>query len=160
MNEMEALMAHALAIEVEATERYCELADVMETHNNPEVALLFRRMQAIESIHADQIRRQMGWTAAPPTAATDRPETPSHEEMHYLMQPWHALEIALAGEERALAFFTELARAASSATVREAAEWLAAEEREHVELVRQWMSKVPRPGHEWPVDPDPPRYVD
>ena len=51
-----ALMSTALAIELEAADRYGELADVMETHNNPEVAALFRRMQSIEGMHADAIR--------------------------------------------------------------------------------------------------------
>ena len=50
------LMAQALAIEIEAAQRYAELADVMETHNNREVADLFRRMATIESRHADAIR--------------------------------------------------------------------------------------------------------
>lgn len=159
---LDELMAHALAIEVEAAERYGELADVMETHNNREVAALFRRMQLIEGKHAETIRREMGWTEAPPAAAAPAPgpETASHDEIHYLMQPWHALEIALAGEERALRFFTELARAASVPSVRAAAVRLAAEEREHVELVRSWMTRVPRPAGDWSVDPDPPRYVD
>ena len=159
-----ALMATALAIELEAAERYGELADVMETHNNREVAALFRRMQAIEGLHADAIRAEMGWTgAAPPGAALaepEGPETPAYDDVHYLMQPYHALAVALAAEERALRFFTELARVATVDSVRAAALRLADEEREHVELVREWMRKVPKPDHDWPVDPDPPRYVD
>ncbi|MCC6194178.1 MAG: rubrerythrin [Burkholderiales bacterium] len=159
------LMANALAIELEAAERYGELADVMETHNNPEVATLFRRMQHIETLHAETIRNEMGWTGAPPAQAAslgepEGPETAAYDDVHYLMQPYHALEIALAAEERALAFFTGLARAAAAAPVREAAERLAEEEREHVELVRQWMSRVPKPDHDWRTDPDPPRYTD
>ena len=159
-----ALMSTALAIELEAAERYGELADVMETHNNREVAALFRRMQAIEGLHADAIRAEMGWTgAAPPGAALaepEGPETPAYDDVHYLMQPYHALAVALAAEERALRFFTDLARVATVDSVRAAALRLADEEREHVELVREWMRKVPKPDHDGPVDPDPPRYVD
>ena len=159
-----ALMSTALAIELEAAERYGELADVMETHNNPDVAALFRRMQAIEALHADAIRKEMGWTRAAPAAAAlaepEGPETPGYDDVHYLMQPYHALEIALAAEERAVRFFGDLARVATTATVREAAQRLAAEEVEHVELVREWMRKVPKPDHDWLVDPDPPRYMD
>ena len=159
------LMANALAIELEAAERYGELADVMETHNNLDVAELFRKMQKIETLHAEAIRNEMGWTGTPPVAASvlaDRegPESPAHDDVHYLMQPYHALEIALAAEERALRFFTDLASAAGAASVRGAAQRLADEEREHVELVRDWMSRVPKPDHDWRVDPDPPRYVD
>ena len=34
------------------------------------------------------------------------------------------------------------------------------EEREHVELVRAWLKKVPEPDADWAIDPDPPRYTD
>jgi rubrerythrin len=160
------LMAQALAIEIEATQRYAELADVMETHNNPEVAALFRRMAEIEGRHADAIRVEMGWTVSPPPAVRpawtgpEAPETVEHNDLHYLMRPYHALQVALAAEERAERFFAELARIATVDSVREAARLLAAEEREHVELVRQWMTKVPAPERDWAVDPDPPRYID
>jgi len=35
------LLSHALALESEASERYAELAEQMQTHNNPDVAELF-----------------------------------------------------------------------------------------------------------------------
>jgi rubrerythrin len=156
------LMAHALAIEIEACERYTELADIMETHNNRDVATLFRRMAAIERRHAEAIRVEMGWPAdqAPVVerAAAEGPETVEPGDLHYLMQPYHALEVALAAEERAERFFRELARSATTASVRDAAQALAEEEREHVALVREWMTRVPPPQRDWAVDPDPPRY--
>jgi hypothetical protein len=34
---------------------------------------------------------------------------------------------------------------------------MAAEEREHVDLMRDWMKRVPRPKAGWDEDPDPPR---
>jgi rubrerythrin len=76
------------------------------------------------------------------------------------MQPYHALELALANEQRAERFFGELARAAATALVRKAARALQAEEREHVELIRAWMEKVPKPEAGWAHDPDPPIYTD
>ena len=69
---LEELMAQALAMEREAVERYTELADVMETHNNREVAALFRTHgRTTRRKHAEQIMAQMGWTQppAPPRAA-------------------------------------------------------------------------------------------
>ena len=156
------LMQTALAIEIEAAQRYAELADVMETHNNPEVAALFRRMMEIEGRHADTIRAELGGQYSPLSVvmASEAPETAPLDDVHYLMLPYHALAIALAAEERALRFFTELAQVATVESVRAAAQLLADEEREHVELVRQWMAKVPAPDANWAVDPDPPRYVD
>jgi len=162
---LEEFMARALAIEQEAALRYEEFADSMETHNNPEVAQLFRTMAGYESKHAAQIMAEMGWTSAPPVPdgswpSFEPPESAPHEQVHYLMQPWHALQVALQAEQRAEAFFAELARVAPDGPVREAALKLQAEEREHVELVKAWLAKVPEPDRDWETDPDPPRLVD
>jgi rubrerythrin len=160
-------MTLALAMETEAAKRYAEFADAMEMHNNLEVAALFRKMADIEARHATQIMAEMGWKeppAMPPGKATwegfEAPETTPGDEVHYLMQPWHALQLALQNEERAERFFGKLARAATTATVRNAALELESEEREHVELVKAWLKKVPKPDSDWANDPDPPCYTD
>jgi len=62
---LEDFMVQAYAMECEAVERYTEFADAMETHNNLEVAALFRKMATIEGKHAQQIMDGMGWTTAP-----------------------------------------------------------------------------------------------
>ncbi|HET9764613.1 MAG TPA: ferritin family protein [Casimicrobiaceae bacterium] len=160
------LMALALAMEREAAQRYAEFADAMEIHNNLEVADLFRKMAAIETGHVKAILAQMEWRDPPAVAsdawldAIEGPETPRGDEVHYLMQPWHALAIALACEERAERFYERLARMATQASVRDAARELQREESEHVALVRRWMEKVEKPDEGWRVDPDPPRYTD
>ena len=159
------LMAQALAMENDAAQRYAELADAMEMHNNRGVAELFRKMAEIERKHAAQIMAQMGWKEAPPPAKItwedfEAPETTPSDEVHYLMQPYHALEIALAAEKRAERFFARLVRVASVASVRKAARELLVEEREHVALVAAWMRKVPRPKKDWAHDPDPPSYTE
>ena len=160
-------MAQALAMEREAVERYTEFADAMEVHNNREVAAMFRTMAGYEGKHAEQIRAEMGWQQDPPAPAGgfgwpgfEAPETVPIDEVHYLMQPWHALQLALAAEQRAVTFFGELAQAAATESVRKAALQLQAEEEEHVELVRAWIAKVPAPEGDWANDPDPPRYTD
>jgi rubrerythrin len=124
-------------------------------------------MAGIEGKHAAQIMAEMGWKTmpAPPAAPAawegfEAPETTPGDEVHYLMQPYHALELALANEKRAERFFARLARAATTASVRKAARELQEEEREHVELVRAWMKKVPKPDADWANDPDPPVYTD
>jgi rubrerythrin len=164
---LEEFMTQALVMEVEAGQRYAELADAMETHNNREVAVLFRKMATIEGKHAQQIMDGMGWTTLPGPRpgilfreGFEAPETTPGDEVHYLMQPYHALELALANEQRAERFFGQLARAATTASVRKAALELQAEEREHVELVRAWMKKLPKPDADWANDPDPPVYTD
>ena len=164
---LEEFMAQALAMEREAVARYSELADSMDVHNNREVAAMFRTMAGYEAKHAEQIMAQMGWTRDPPPPACgfawtelEGPEAVPIDEVHYLMQPWHALQLALAAEQRAKAFFGRLARHAASEPVRRAALELQQEEHEHVELVRAWLKKVPEPDADWAIDPDPPRYTD
>lgn len=161
------LMALALQMEREAAQRYAELADVMEVHNNRDVAQLFRRMAAIEAQHARQIMEQMGWTEAPEPLDTicgarteECPESVPTGDLHYLMQPFQALELALECERRAERFFMRLEIMAGDGPVREAARELRNEEREHVALVLAWMEKFPRPSTDWADDPDPPRYAE
>lgn len=158
-------MTQALTMEIEAAQRYTEFADAMEIHNNREVAALFRKMADIETRHAQQIMAQMRWSAMPPPITPswngyEPPENAAADEVHYLMQPYHALELAHAAEARAERFFAKLASAATTAAVRRAARALQAEEREHVRLVREWMKKVPKPDAEWADDPDPPVYIE
>ena len=161
------LMTQALVMEMEAAQRYADFADAMEIHNNLEVAALFRKMADIEGRHAAQIMATMGWKEAPalPSGAPvwgrfEAPETTAGDEVHYLMQPYHVLELALVNEQRAERFFARLVNAATDESVRKAARELQEEEREHVALVKAWMKKVPRPDNDWANDPDPARYVD
>ena len=54
------LMGQALTMEREAVARYNELADMMETHNNPDVGALFRKMASYEQLHVNQILADTG----------------------------------------------------------------------------------------------------
>jgi rubrerythrin len=164
---IEALMGQALLMEREAVARYTELAEMMETHNNAEVAALFRKMAEYEGHHVAQILADMGWAEdgfAPREpgawATPEPPESVPVDEMHYLMHPWHALQLALAAEQRAVDFFAAIVRDAPNEAIQRAAQEMHAEEVEHVGLIKAWLQKVPKPGPEWAVDPDPPRYID
>lgn len=161
-----AFMAHAYAMEAEAAERYAEFADSMETHNNREVAELFRKLARIEQRHADQILEQMGWKQSPVASAnyrwegTEGPETADPTELHYLMQPYHALQIALLNEKRARDFFARLAKATHNAGVRKGALEMREEEAEHVRLIEEWLKRTPKPDPNWEADQDPPVLSD
>ena len=155
-------MAHAYAMEVEAAERYAEFADSMEMHNNREVAELFRKLSRIEQRHADQILEQMGWKQSPLTSLKVRwegmegPETADPTELHYLMQPYHALQIALHNEKRARDFFAHLAKVTKDAGVRKGAREMEEDEAEHVRLIEAWLKRTPKPDPNWQTDQDPP----
>jgi rubrerythrin len=159
-------MAHAYAMEAEAAERYAEFADSMEVHNNLEVAELFRKLSRIEQRHADQILEQMGWKQSPVSTADVRwqgaegPETADPTELHYLMQPYHALQIALHNEKRARDFFANLAKVTKDAGVRKGAREMEEDEAEHVRLIEEWIKRTPVPDSNWEADPDPPVLSD
>lgn len=159
-------MAHAYAMETEAAERYAEFADSMEVHNNREVAELFRKLARIEQIHADQILEQMGWKQSPLSSVNVRwegmegPETADPTELHYLMQPYHALQIALLNEKRARDFFANLAKVTKDAGVRKGALEMEEDEAEHVRLIEQWLKRTPKPDPNWETDQDPPVLSD
>ncbi len=158
-------MAYAWAMEVEAADRYAELAEQMDTHHNAAVAELFAKLSRIEGKHRDQIATQMGWTRPPDTSAfswetPEGPETTDYGDLHYLMQPYHALKLAEHNEQRAAEFFEHFAEAGLPAEVRAAALEMAADEREHVRLIRDWLAKYPVPEPGWDEDPDPPAVAD
>lgn len=151
-------------LEREAGERYAELADQMEVHNNKEVAALFRKLATIEGRHAKQIldraNRMQVKLDGPVTInwlAAEGPETTPFGDVHYLMTPHHALFLALRNEERAEKYFQRMAETAHQ-DVRALAAEIAAEEREHVAMVRAMIAKHPPPEALWSDDPDPPVY--
>ena len=90
----------------------------------------------------------------------ESPEEVDLGAAHYLMTPWHALQLCLAGEKRALAFFTSIAETAKDAKVKEMAAELVEEEAEHVNLVYRLMRKYPEPTDSWCQEGDPPAAQD
>ena len=155
-------MAEAYTMELEATERYAQFAEQLDTHNNREVADLFRKLSKIEALHARRILDEMGWPSVPALPAAfawdegEGPESAPLDSLHYLMQPFHALQLALACERRAQAHFEAIAAGKAPKKVRAAAAEMAGEEREHVQLIKEWLARVPQPTADWDHDPDPP----
>ncbi len=155
------LFAIAYQIEADAVERYGLLADQMETHNNPELVKVFRDLARAEGIHAEEIRRLAGDIDVVTHARRisqwkgDSPEEADLSAAHYMMTPWHALQMALAGEKRALDFFKSIVETTKDAKIRKLAEEFVEEEAEHVNLVHKLLRKYPAPPDSWAQDPDP-----
>lgn len=160
------LLARAYAMEVEAAQRYEEFAAQMELHGNLEVAALFRRLAGFERKHAVAMEANLAQQDLRPArtalgvSGEEGLETDLGSTLHYLMTPYHALEIALANEERAVAFFTALAETASSDEIRLLARGFAQEEKHHAEMVRDWLTSLARPQEDWAYDPDEPHLPD
>lgn len=163
VTNLDDLFAVAYQIEADAVERYELLAGQMETHNNPELAAVFRDLSRAEAIHRDEIRRMAGnldvVAHAAKMAKWTRGESPEQADLasaHYLMTPWHALQLALAGENRALAFFSSIAGTAKDQKVKQLADEFVEEEAEHVNLVHRLLRKYPQPADAPVLDLDPP----
>jgi rubrerythrin len=157
------LFAIAYQIEADAVERYELLADQMATHNNPELVVVFRDLARAEAIHRDEIRRVAGDVDVVAHAQKmakwqkgESPEAASLDDAHYLMRPWHALQLALAAEQRALDFFRSVVDSAKDPAVKKMADEFVEEEAEHVNIVHRLIRKYPRPSDNWSSDPDPP----
>jgi len=154
-------LAHALAMESEAADRYEELADTMDVHNNPEVAELFRQMAKFSRLHgvsvAERVKDhelpklkswQFRWNTPEP------PEVGTASGTHYMMTPYHALEFALENERRGMEYYASEAKGSDDAEVRTMAKEMAAEEAEHVAELEQWIARTPKPAADWAEDPD------
>ena len=157
------LLAVAYQIEIDAVDRYNVLADQMEVHNNPELVKVFRDLARAEGIHGEEIRRLAGdfdvAAHARAIARFGRADSPEEAELgaaHYMMTPWHALQLSLAGEKRALEYFTSIVATAKDPKVKEMAAELVEEEAEHVQLVHRLLARYPKPSETWADDLDPP----
>jgi rubrerythrin len=157
------LLAVAYQIEIDAVERYNLLADQMETHNNPELVKVFRDLARAEGIHGEEIRRLASdfdvVAHARQIAKFKRGGSPEEAELgsaHYMMTPWHALQLSLDGEKRALAYFTSIVETAKDPKVKAMAAELVEEEAEHVNLVHRLLRRYPQPSKSWAEDMDPP----
>lgn len=159
---VEDLLAHARDMEAEAAERYDDLADQMEVHNNHEVARLFRKLAEIEAKHIAAVEAMGDGMDLPELKPwehawdNESPEATEVDEVHYLMTPYHVISIALHHEKKAVEFFESVVENSSDSKLRDMAEGLAGEEREHVRLLEEWLVRFPPPDDGWDEDPDPP----
>lgn len=167
INTREELFAHAQAMETEAVERYKILAEQMETHNNPKTAGFFWKMARIEELHTEKILQKSGVDELPHFAPWEfqwpdgeSPEAILSENTHYLMTPYHALEIVMKSEQRAVEFYSKVVEFSDPGELHKLAEELLGEELEHVELIKKWLEKTPKPEDDWDFDDDPENYYE
>jgi rubrerythrin len=145
------LYACALAIEREAAERYADFSQRMADLGNDAVAEVFASLAAFESEHLDELERRTRGIVLPQPAAEWRwlesgaPEPAARELVYRVMTPRHALEIALAAEKRAQAFFEGALLRAGDAALESLAREMAAEEQEHVAMVERLLDHTPVP---------------
>ncbi|TAN55145.1 MAG: rubrerythrin [Rhodospirillales bacterium] len=167
MDDVGEFMAHALALENEAASRYDELADSMATHNNQEVAGLFRQMADFSRKHASEVAARAGNVPVPHLApwefrwpGNEAPESSDLSASHYLMKPYHVLQVALRNETRGQEFYAKVAATTNNDEVRKLAATFALEEATHVAELEKWFARFPAPKQDWDDDNDPPNSLE
>ena len=152
-------LAHAIALESEAADRYLELADMMEAHRNDEVSSLFRDMVRFSQMHRDEIMTRVGAIELPQLKSWEYrwrtpPEAGGDEAFDYMLEPFNALKYARANEVRAMEYYRSAADEAVDPELKRLAAEFASEETEHVEALDKWLARTPRPSATWEADPD------
>ena len=151
-------LAHAIALEHEAAERYLELADMMEAHRNDPVSALFRDMVHYSRLHHDSIVERARGIALPQLRAwqyrwTQPPEMGGDEAFDYALNAYDALRYARENEVRAMEYYAQVGQASADPEVQRMAAEFAAEETEHVEALDDWLARTERPAAPWADDP-------
>ena len=147
-------LAHAIALEREAADRYLELADMMESYRNDSVSALFRDMVAYSRMHHDSIVERAHGVALPALRPaqyrwTRSPEAGGEEAFDYRIDAYSALCYARENEVRAMEYYSGVGLGASDPEVKRLATEFAAEETEHVDALDDWIARTPRPGTPW-----------
>ncbi len=152
-------LAHAIAMEQEAADRYLELADMMEAHRNDAVSKVFRDMCRYSELHRDSIRARSASLELPRLKSWQYrwrtpPEVGGDEAFDYLLEAWNALKYARGNEMRSLKYYRAVAAETQDPEVKRLAGEFAAEEKEHVLALDAWLAQTPRPSSTFADDPE------
>ncbi|MCC7166059.1 MAG: ferritin family protein [Rhodospirillales bacterium] len=158
-------LAHSLALEHEAAERYRELADIMENNLNPEVGAVFRDMARFSGRHHSEIKARAGAMVLPELKSwqyrwATPPEATDSLDIDFFMQPYNALRIARDNELRGYKYYRQIAREAADPEIKRLAEEFAQEERGHIAALDKWLALAHRPSETWEKDPEPLEVAD
>jgi len=150
------LYAHGIAIEREAVARYSEFAERMDDLGNEAAAEIFATLARLETEHLEELLARTRGMRLPEIAPGEyawlcgaAPETAARELVFRLMTARNALEIALAGELHAAAFFESVMLTSGDALLRSLAREMAADEAEHIEMLEKLLETTPGPVVDW-----------
>lgn len=157
------LLAHALAMETEAAERYGELADQMDMHRKPAVAAIFRRLEQAEKEHLGDLTEMCSKFELPHIAPWDfkwrhneSPEVIDFTKVHYQLSVREAILLAFEHERKAAEFYAGIALTTTDSEVQKLARQFAAEEQQHIGWLEAWLAECGPGDALASEDPDPP----
>jgi len=150
------IYAHSIAIEREAVARYSEFAERMDELGNQAAAEIFATLARLETEHLEELLARTRGMRLPEIAPGEyawlygaAPETAARELVFRLMTARNALEIALAGELRAVAFFESVILTGGDELLRSLAREMAADEGDHIAMLEKLLEATPGPVVDW-----------
>ncbi len=153
------LIYDSLALKTEIADGYAELAEQLESFNNPEAAATF--MQLADKQHQHILRLEIlaseqlssADQSQPPCIAQPSPIDDINALSHYLMTPYHAIELAI-HIERTTQQNLQTRLGITDDDVRDQPQQL--EHSRHLHALQQLLNGQPRPESGWDEDQDPP----
>lgn len=153
------LISDSLCLKREIADCYLQLADQLENFNNSEAAACFlilaeQQQQQIQRLAARAATQHPGHKPRP-SARVDQPSPADdiNALSHYLMTPYHAVELALEIEQTTQQ--TLLARL--NITQSDPQNQLQQQEHaQQIQVLQQLLSRYPKPCEHWDEDLDPP----
>lgn len=147
-DHIHAFLFRSVQLEAQATRRYEELADAMQTWGNEEVEHFFRQMSNYARLHLKEAMQRGGFRhlpnpndAPPAWPDEDAPECAAWEGVDGFTDIQQALAMALEAEQRSHDFYRQVADTTSDPKVRWMAQEFAEEEAEHVTAVQRMLAK-------------------
>lgn len=140
-------LAHAIALESSAAERYDYLAEEMASAGNGEVAAFFSKMAEFSRLHLHHARERSGFHFVVPLeqyewGEGESPEAATWAGVDGFIDLRTAYEMALDCENRSLAYYSRIAATTDNPRVKQMAEEFAAEEAEHAQILEGRMARL------------------
>lgn len=160
------LLAHAVAIGSEASERYDDLAEQMAIYHNAPLVAFFRRLAKLEQASLGKLEilcrgidlpRLAPWEYQ--WAGAEGPKGIGPGCVHYRMSPREAAALALEHQRQATAFYAGVA-AVPDDEVRDLAHRLAAAEATRLHWLDDWLAACGPGANRGIDDPDPPNSLE
>ncbi|MFG1395536.1 ferritin-like domain-containing protein [Roseixanthobacter pseudopolyaromaticivorans] len=147
MDTVEQFLAYAVKLEEEAALRFGELADVMQSCGNQQVATLFRRLSNYSRLHLADARARSMFRDIPTLkpGEFDWPDLESPEAAAiWAADPFigreQALDIARDAEQASLDYYRKIFETTQDPEIRVLAKEFVEEESEHVREIHKWIA--------------------
>ena len=158
MESVEEFLAYAVRLESDAALRFGQLADVMTSCGNPEVATLFRKLSDYSRLHLAEAQARSGFRDIPKLAPGDfvwpdleSPETAAIWAADPMMGRDEALQVALEAETAGLRYYQAVRDQTGDPEIRALAAQFVEEEQGHVAELEKWIASQAA-GRKLPVD--------